>query len=50
MKLPSSQRLILDTATGKYRIIEQINPKLDASRKLQMRKSKKTKVVRRKIL
>ena len=47
MKLPSSQRLILDTATGKYRIIDQINPKLDASRKLQMRKSKKIKPVPR---
>ena len=47
MKLPSSQRLVLDTATGKYRIIEQISPKLDASKQIQMRKSKKIKPVRR---
>ena len=49
MKLPQSKRLVLDTATGKYRIIEQISPKTDASRKLQMRNSKKQKVVRRSV-
>ena len=47
MKLPSSKRLVLDTVTGKYRIIEQINPKLDASKKIALRKSKKTKPVPR---
>ena len=47
MKLTSSQRLILDTATGKWRIVEQISPKLNASKKIAIRKSTKTKVVRR---
>jgi hypothetical protein len=47
MKMPSNTKLIYDTATGRARIVEQISPKLDASKKIAIRKSKKTRVVRR---
>lgn len=47
MKMPSNKKLIYDTQTGRARIVEQISPKLDASRKLQMRKSKKQRPARR---
>ena len=47
MKLPLDKRMILDVATGRWRLVERINPKLDASRKIAMRLSKKQKVIRR---
>lgn len=47
MKLPLDKRMILDTATGRWRLVERVNPKLNTSRKLQMRLSKKIKIVRR---
>lgn len=47
MKLPLNQKMILDTATGRWRIVDRVNPKLNTSRKLQMRKSRRQKVVRR---
>ena len=47
MKMPSNKKLIYDTQTGRARIVEQISPKLDASRKLKMRKSKKQRPARR---
>lgn len=47
MKLPLNQKMILDTATGRWRLVDRVNPKLDTSKKIAMRKSKKRKVVRR---
>ena len=48
MKLPSNMRL-QKGEDGKMRLVEIINPKLDASAKIRMRKSKKQKPVRRPI-
>lgn len=46
MKIPSNMRL-QKGADGKTRLVEIINPKLDASAKIARKKSKKQKPVRR---
>jgi len=47
MKLPMDKKMILNTETGRYRLVERVNPKLNTSKQIAMRKSKKQKVVRR---
>jgi len=46
MKIPRNMRLVKDK-DGKMRLVEIINPKLDASAKIRMRKSKKQRPARR---
>ena len=46
MKLPRNKRLVTDK-NGKQRIIDQVDPRLDASAKIRQRTSKKQKPVRR---
>lgn len=45
MKLRADQKLIYDADTGKARIVPRENPKLNASAKIQQRKSKRQRAV-----
>ena len=46
MKLPGNKKLVTGK-DGRQRIVEIINPKLDTSKKIRMKHSKKTRVVRK---
>jgi hypothetical protein len=49
MKMPDDKKMVLDTATGRWKFVDRINPKLDTSKQIAMRKSKRQKVVRRSV-
>ena len=46
-KLRSDQKLVIDKNTGRARIKQTVNPKLDTSAKIRQKTSKRQRVVKR---